>query len=101
MAATPEAKVKAKVVAELKRLGAYHFYPVGSGWGSSGVPDIVGCVNGQFFGIECKAGKGKPTALQIMNLKRIREAGGVALIINETNIAEVENHLAFGTSNVE
>jgi Holliday junction resolvase len=101
MAATPEAKVKAKVVAELKRLGAYHFYPVTGGFGSSGVPDIVGCVNGQFFGIECKAGKGKPTALQIMNLKRIREAGGVALIINETNIAEVENHLAFGTSNVE
>ena len=101
MAATPEAKVKAKVVAELKRLGAYHFYPVTGGFGSSGVPDIVGCVNGQFFGIECKAGKGKPTALQIMHLKRIREAGGVALIINETNIAEVENHLAFGTSNVE
>jgi hypothetical protein len=39
--ATPEAKVKAKAVAQLKALGAYYFYPVTGGYGSSGVPDIV------------------------------------------------------------
>lgn len=101
MAATPESKVKAKVVAELKRLGAYYFFPVTSGYGSSGVPDIVGCLGGTFFGIECKAGRGKPTALQLMNLRQIRAAGGVALIINETNVAEVANCLVTRASNVE
>jgi hypothetical protein len=87
--ATPEAKVKAKAVAQLKALGAYYFYPVTGGYGSSGVPDIVGCYNGVFFGIECKAGKNKPTALQQKNLDRIAENGGIALVINEANINEV------------
>ena len=91
--ATPEAKVKAKVVAQLKALGAYYFYPVTGGYGSSGVPDIVGCYNGKFFGIECKAGNNKPTAQQQKNLDRIAENGGVALVINEQNLNEVTSCL--------
>ena len=89
MPATPEAKVKAKVVAILKELKAYYFYPVTSGYGTSGVPDIVGCIDGKFFGIECKAGKNKTTRLQDQHLKRIADADGIALIINETNIQDV------------
>jgi Holliday junction resolvase len=91
--ATPESKVKAKAVAQLKALGAYYFYPVTGGYGSSGVPDIVGCYNGVFFGIECKAGKNKPTALQQKNLDRIAENGGIALVINEENLNEVTSCL--------
>jgi len=49
---TPEKKVKTKVVAILKELRAYYFYPVAGGYGASGVPDIVGCHNGKFFAIE-------------------------------------------------
>jgi Holliday junction resolvase len=86
MSMTPEAKVKKKVVALLKDAGAYYFYPVTGGYGKSGVPDIVACVNGMFVGIECKAGKNKPTPLQEKNLREIVEAGGAALVINETNI---------------
>ncbi len=70
---TPEAKVKALVVSILKKYGAYYFYPVTGGYGSSGVPDIVACYKGRFLGIECKAGKGKPTALQERNLDAIRD----------------------------
>ena len=88
MAMTPEAKVKKKVVAILKEMGAYYFYPVTGGYGQSGVPDIVGCYRGRFFGIECKAGKNKPTPLQEKNLKQIAEAGGVSLVINEDNIED-------------
>ncbi len=83
MAATPEAKVKAKVVKALKDIGAYYFYPVTGGYGRSGVPDIVACVKGRFIGIECKAGKNKPTGLQLKNLSDISAAGGVALVIND------------------
>jgi Holliday junction resolvase len=89
MADTPEVKVKKKVVAILKELRAYYFYPVTGGYGGSGVPDIVGCYNGKFFGIECKAGKNKPTALQLKQLEAIKATGGVALVINEDNIADV------------
>ena len=86
---TPEAKVKKVVVAQLKQLGAYYFYPVTGGYGQSGVPDIVGCYEGLFFGIECKAGKNKPTPLQDKNLKQIHNAGGMDLVVNEDNMNAV------------
>lgn len=90
---TPEAKVKKKVVAQLKELRAYYFYPVTGGYGRSGVPDIIGCYEGLFFGIECKAGKNKPTPLQEKNLKEIRDAGGLDMVVNEDNMHEVANEL--------
>ena len=86
---TPEAKVKKVVVNQLRNLGAYYFYPVTGGYGRSGVPDIVGCYQGKFFGIECKAGKNTPTALQEMQLKEITNSKGIALVINEKNIESV------------
>jgi len=95
MAATPESKVKKQVVAVLKREGAYYFYPVTGGFGRSGVPDIIGCVCGRFFGIECKAGTNKPTALQEAEMARIRLAGGKTLAVNETNLNEVKELIAW------
>ena len=89
MAMTPEAKVKKVVVQQLKDLGAYYFYPVTGGYGGSGVPDIVGCIDGSFFGIECKAGRNKPTPLQLKNLKDIETAGGIALVVNEENMRDI------------
>ena len=89
MALTPEAKVKQRVVKHLKAIGAYYFFPVTGGFGNSGVPDIVGCIRGRFFAIECKAGKNKPTALQVRELERIALARGVALLINENNISDL------------
>ena len=93
MAATPESKVKKKVAEALKKLGVYYFYPVTGGYGRSGVPDIVGCYNGKFFGIECKAGKGKTTPLQEMNINQIRAAGGIAAVVNEENMHTVADIL--------
>ena len=87
---TPEAKVKKKVVAILKKYEAYYFYPVTGGYGRSGVPDVIACHNGRFIGIECKAGSNKPTPLQQKNLDDIQAADGVALVINEDNINAVE-----------
>ena len=49
MAATPEKRVKDKVVAILKQEGAYYFFPATHGYGRSGVPDIVACVSGLFL----------------------------------------------------
>ena len=90
---TPEAKVKKKVVALLKQRSVYFFYPVTGGYGRSGVPDIIACYNGRFIGIECKAGKNKPTPLQEKNLKEIHASGGISLVVNEDNISDVEDTL--------
>jgi hypothetical protein len=90
MAQTPEKAVKTKVVAQLKGLGAYYFYPVTSGYGASGVPDIICCYKGRFIGIECKAKGNKPTTLQQMNLDKIAAQGGIALVIDETNVGDFQ-----------
>lgn len=83
---TPESKVKARVRKVLDERNAYYVMPVTSGYGNSGAPDFLVCYRGKFMGIECKAGKGKPTELQLDNLKRIEENGGIQFIINESNI---------------
>lgn len=89
MAQTPEGKVKTKVTKQLKELGAYYFFPMSGGFGKAGVPDIIGCYKGLFFGIECKAGSNKPTILQQKNLKEIADCDGIALVVNEKNVHEV------------
>lgn len=93
MASTPESKVKKQCTRLLEAHGAYYFYPVTGGFGRSGVPDIVVCFKSQFLGIECKAGKNKPTALQEREMERIRAAGGSTLVINEDNINELQEWL--------
>ena len=93
MAMTPEGKVKKKIVEQLKTLGCYYFFPATGGYGKSGVPDIVGCYKGKFFGIECKAGKNTPTPLQEKNLSDIALAGGVAAVVNELNMKGIEELL--------
>lgn len=90
MATTPEAKVKAKIKAILKRYGIYYAMPIGTGYGNSGVPDFLCCVNGKFVAIEAKAGKGQATALQLKNLQEIDASGGYSLIIREDNYAYLE-----------
>jgi Holliday junction resolvase len=89
MAQTPEGKVKADVVTILKKEGVWYFIPVSNGMGQSGIPDIICCVSGRFLAIECKAGRNKPTALQTMQIERIRHAGGAAAVVNELNIDSV------------
>lgn len=81
-----EKDVKSAVKKLLTAAGAYYFMPATHGYGASGVPDIVACLNGRFIGIECKFGTNKPTALQLKNLEEITQAGGIALVINETNL---------------
>lgn len=90
---TPEAKVKAAVRKLLTEHGAYYAMPIGSGYGNSGVPDFLVCVRGRFLAVECKAGKGKTTALQDKHLQNIRAAGGHALVINEHNMHELQEVL--------
>jgi hypothetical protein len=85
---TPEAKVKAKIKTILKDRNIYFVMPMGTGYGNSGVPDFICCLQGQFVAVEAKAGKGKPTALQEKNLRDIKESGGYAWVVNEENLDE-------------
>jgi len=90
MATTPEAKVKAKIKAILKAHNVYYAMPIGTGYGNSGVPDFLCCVNGKFLAIEAKAGKGKTTALQEKNLRQIQDSNGWSMVVDEESIEEVQ-----------
>ena len=83
---TPEGKVKARAKKLLDSVGAYYFMPATGGYGRSGVPDIVGCLNGVFFAVECKANGGRPTALQSREIDRINAVGGFAIVVDEDTV---------------
>ena len=87
---TPEAKVKAKIKAALKARGAWFCSPIGTGWGTQGVPDILACYRGQFLGIEVKAPGciNRLTELQKDQLFAIGIAGGYSLVADDPAIVE-------------
>jgi Holliday junction resolvase len=89
MAMTPEGAVKNLVKKVLDAYNVYYFMPAANGYGKAGVPDIICCYMGKFVAIECKAKGGKPTALQVRELERIRTANGVAIVVDEHTIDSV------------
>lgn len=92
--ATPEGKVKKKLLDFLKSLGGDCFYymPVQNGMGQSGIPDIMAIIKGVPFAFECKATpKQHPTVLQAYALDRIHRAKGVAWVVDCENVELVKN----------
>lgn len=59
----------------------------------TGVPDILASVNGYFVGIEVKAQNGRPSELQLYNLRKIRESGGFAYIVYPSGWDELKEIL--------
>ena len=93
----PEFKVKQRIRVLLGLYNAWYHMTVTGGFGKSGAPDFIGIHKGRGFGIEAKAGGNKPTALQVQQLDAIREAGGLALVVNETEgLGELEAFLRNG-----
>lgn len=94
--ATPEGKVKKKLLDFLKSLGGDCFYymPVQNGMGQSGIPDIMAIIKGVPFAFECKATpKQHPTVLQAYALDRIHKARGVAWVVDSDNVDLVTNSI--------
>ena len=71
-----------KVKAFLKENGAWVLkYWGGAAYTKSGIPDLLVCFNSWFLGIELKAPNGKPSELQLYNLRQITKAGGIAILL--------------------
>lgn len=86
MALTPEGKVKKAVAKVLDQHKVYYFFPATGGYGRSGIPDIVCCVDGKFMAIECKAEGGEITALQHYELTKIESAKGFTFIARPSTV---------------
>lgn len=79
--AGPEKQYELKIRRFLDNLGAWHLKTYSDGVQRAGVPDILACVKGHFVAIEVKSETGRPTALQVWNIEKIREAGGIAMVL--------------------
>jgi len=91
----PESIVKGKVKKILDSLGAYWLMPNTGGYGNSGACDFVCCIAGKMVGIECKAGKNNPTALQLKHKRDIEASGGYWYLANENNLEELTLQLIY------
>ena len=57
----------------------------GGMYGTAGIPDIIACINGKFYGFEVKTDKGQPTELQKATIRKIIKAGGTALVVRSVD----------------
>lgn len=58
-----------------------------------GTPDKLGCLKGFFIAIEYKTTTGGLAALQLYKLNKIRDAGGLAFKVDESNLESIYNFL--------
>lgn len=59
-----------------------------------GIPDRIGCINGNFFALELKKDSKAPVAkLQMYVINKIREAGGFAELIYPENFTVMMEQL--------
>ena len=75
---TPESRIKKKLRAYLKAIGAYRFSPVQMGMGQTTLDELC-CIQGKFVGIEVKSAGKIPTPRQKLTMQEIRRAGGIAI----------------------
>ena len=66
----------------------------GGMYGTAGIPDIIACIGGRFFGFEVKTSAGRPTKLQEATIRKINGSGGVAAVVRsvEDVKAVLEEH---------
>lgn len=83
-----------KIKRYLTERGAWFIkYWAGAAFTKSGVPDILACVNGFFIAIEVKAENGRPTDLQLHNVRAIKDAGGFAFILYPSAFEEFKKFI--------
>lgn len=84
-----EATLRTNIVKKLNTYSGFWFVTHADAFGVRGIPDIVGCYAGYFYGLEVKL-PGKLHTLtkkQSRVLDQIRSAGGKATVVTSVNDA--------------
>jgi len=85
-----EKDITNKILKYLKTLDkCYCFKEHGGSYGSAGIPDIICCYVGRFVAFEVKTEKGRTTKLQDLNILKINEADGIAVVVR--SVDDVKN----------
>jgi hypothetical protein len=86
-AAQLEAPITKKIMKTLKEIGAFRYKTHGAQDQIRGLPDIICCYRGRFFGLEVKRPGRRATPLQALTLEQIKLAGGVAGVVHSVEEA--------------
>ena len=90
-----EADIVKAILKYLKTVPKCFFWKEHGGmYGRAGIPDIIACIEGRFFGFEVKTEDGRPTKLQESTIRKIKNAGGIALVVR--SVDEVKAVIANG-----
>lgn len=77
-----ESDIVKKILKYLKTVeGCFFWKEHGGMYGTAGIPDIICCYRGRFIGFEVKTDIGEPTKLQLLAIRKIKAARGIALVV--------------------
>lgn len=81
-----EADIVRAILRYLKTVpGCFAWKEHGGMYGTAGIPDVICCFAGRFYGFEVKTEVGRPTDLQKATIRKIRAAGGTALVVRSVD----------------
>jgi len=91
-----ESDITKSILKYLKTLPRCFFWKEHGGiYGTSGIPDIIVCIDGRFIALEVKTQKGKTTPLQNVAIRKIRSSGGFAFVVR--SVEEAKNAIDSAT----
>lgn len=91
-----ESDITKSILKYLKTLPRCFFWKEHGGiYGTSGIPDIIVCIDGRFIALEVKTQKGKATPLQNAAIRKIRSSGGFAFVVR--SVEEAKNAIDSAT----
>ena len=91
-----ETRLKNKVIQFIKReYPGVWVYKAADRW-TSGIPDLLLCIEGRFYAIELKVGRNQPTKIQRYVIEKIKASGGRAEVCH--SVDEVREFLRKGGS---
>lgn len=91
-----ESDITKSILKYLKTLPHCFFWKEHGGiYGTSGIPDIIVCIDGRFIALEVKTQKGKTTPLQNAVIKKIHSSGGFAFVVR--SVEEAKNAIDSAT----
>jgi len=78
-----EQEIQSKIIKYIQAKGGYVVKIVTAS--KAGVPDILACIEGVFYGFEVKTETGRPSPLQLENIAMIKNAGGKSGIVRSVS----------------
>lgn len=91
-----ESDITKSILKYLKTLLRCFFWKEHGGiYGTSGIPDIIVCIDGRFIALEVKTQKGKTTPLQNAAIRKIHSSGGFAFVVR--SVEEAKNAIDSAT----